>query len=135
MGLSYPCPLYVDIGTGLPIEMIAIVRKRYPANWKEISLQVRSQADWTCERCGAKQGEPHPITKSKVVLTVAHLGPNKHDKMDCSHGAALCQRCHLREDSEEHIANAKQTRGRKKREAMLSRGQLELIPNEELVEE
>lgn len=27
-------------------------RKRYPANWEEIALQVKSEANWTCEECG-----------------------------------------------------------------------------------
>lgn len=54
------------------------------------------------------------VWQSKVVLTVAHLGPNKHDKMDCSNLAALCQSCHLSYDLEDHIRHAKETRLKRK---------------------
>lgn len=99
--------------------------KRYPFDWGEISLRIRERAKWVCEWCGAKQGEPHPITGSKVVLTVAHVGPTKHDKLDCRDEVlfALCQRCHLNEDRDEHIANARATRDRKCR----ADGQLALL--------
>lgn len=34
------------------------IRKQdYPPNWKELSLQVRTEADWCCEWCGAPNGE------------------------------------------------------------------------------
>lgn len=68
----------------------------------------------------------------QIVLTVAHLGTphadgtpgDKHDKMDCrdENLAALCQRCHLNYDRDEHAANAAATRRRKRVEA----GQMEL---------
>ena len=60
--------------------------KNYPEDWKETSVFIRfHRAGGQCEcfgecghdhngRCGAKNGQPHPITGSKVVLTVAHLG-------------------------------------------------------------
>lgn len=47
---------------------------------------------------------------TKIVLTVAHVGPNKHDKSDCSSLEALCQACHLAEDFADHVANGKRTR-------------------------
>lgn len=69
----------------------------------------------------------------KIVLTVAHLGVDKpdgtpgdvHDKMDCRDDnlAALCQRCHLNYDRDEHIQNAAASRRRRRIEA----GQLELL--------
>lgn len=65
-----------------------------------------------------------PIRPTKIVLTVAHLGTihsdgrqgDKHDKMDCrdENLAALCQRCHLLYDIDEHITNASRTRERKR---------------------
>jgi hypothetical protein len=68
----------------------------------------------------------------KIHLTVAHLGVtrrdgsagDKMDKMDCrpENLAALCQRCHLRYDIDEHVYNSAITRRRKKVEA----GQMEL---------
>lgn len=67
------------------------------------------------------------------MLTVAHLGTvkpdgtpgDKHDKMDCrdENLAALCQRCHLRYDLDEHKANAAITRRNKK----LAAGQLAMF--------
>jgi 5-methylcytosine-specific restriction endonuclease McrA len=100
---------------------------RYPANWKEISLAIRERDHWRCKFCGAVNGQPHPVTKSKVVLTVAHLGidypdgrpGNKHDKQDVrpENLAALCQSCHLNYDRDEHKANAAYTRWQKKIEA------------------
>jgi hypothetical protein len=99
---------------------------RYPPDWREISLRVRIEANWRCEWCGAVNGRDHPETGSRVVLTVAHLGAeredgspgDKHDKMDVRRVnlAALCQRCHLNFDRDEHLANARETR-RRKREA------------------
>ena len=74
-------------------------RGRYPPEWAVISLWVRVCASWRCEWCAAVQGEPHPATGSKVVLTVAHLdhltGP---EDVRPSNLAALCQRCHNRLD-------------------------------------
>lgn len=100
---------------------------RYPANWKEISLRIREREGWCCKWCGAANGEPHPETGSKVVLTVAHLGVshsdgrpgNKHDKFDVrdENLAALCQRCHLNYDRDEHMYNAAMTRRRKREQA------------------
>ena len=107
--------------------------RRYPANWKQISLERRKAANWHCEWCGAANGKPHPETGSTVVLTVAHLGVthadgrpgDKHDKHDTrpENLAALCQRCHLNYDRDDHIAHAAETRRQKKKDA----GQLELF--------
>ena len=50
------------------------MRARYPKNWKLISRFIRHyRAKNKCEWCGALNGEPHPITGSKVVLTTAHV--------------------------------------------------------------
>lgn len=108
-------------------------KERYPNDWKEISLRIREREEWHCKWCGAANGKPHPTTGSIVVLTVAHLGTphadgtpgDKHDKMDVrdENLAALCQRCHLNYDRDEHMANAAKTRERKRREA----GQLQLL--------
>ncbi len=109
-------------------------KSRYPANWKEISLKIRAErAGWRCEWCNAENGKPHPVTGSKVVLTVAHLGTpypdgtpgNKHDKHDIrpENLAALCNYCHLNFDREDHIANAKRTRRLRQEKA----GQLRLL--------
>lgn len=108
---------------------------RYPGNWKEISLAIREAAGQRCEWCGAENGQPHPVTGSKVVLTVAHLGidkpdgspGDKHDKMDVRREnlAALCNRCHLAYDHPDHLRHAAETR----RQRQIDAGQL-VIPLE-----
>lgn len=96
---------------------------------------------WTEEEIAQADGdhpfngkEPKPI---RIVLTVAHLGVSKpdgspgdkHDKMDVrdENLRALCQRCHLLYDMDEHIANARKTRERKRAEALAATGQLNMF--------
>lgn len=94
-------------------------RERYPKDWKVISLEVRERAGWRCEgspaypNCRAANGEPHPVTLSRVVLTVAHLD---HQPEHCGEPGdrpnlkAMCQRCHLTYDAAHHAVNSAQTR-------------------------
>ena len=87
-------------------------RELYPDNWEEISLRVRTEAGWRCEGspdypdCRAENGKPHPITGSKVVLTVAHLD---HTPANCERDnlKAWCQRCHLNYDRKHRLAQLK----------------------------
>lgn len=120
--------------------MCPMRREAYPDNWEEISNYIRFvRAGGRCEGspdhpdCRAEHGKPHPETGSIVCLTTAHLGVPKpdgspgdpHDKMDVrlENLRAWCNRCHLNYDRDEHIANARATRDRKRRAA----GQLALI--------
>lgn len=65
---------------------------RYPMDWKRRSWFVRAyRAKWACEWCGAKQHEPHPITGSRVVLTVAHVWDHRPEAASLLNLAALCQ--------------------------------------------
>ena len=89
-------------------------RALYPKNWKTISLAIRERAGWRCEGspgvypdCRAVNAEPHPVTGSKVVLTVAHLD---HDETsaDPSNLRAMCQRCHNTYDLSNRRRNRKQ---------------------------
>lgn len=98
-------------------------RERYPANWRSISYTIRSlRAEWRCEcegecgwwhggRCAAEQGNAHPVTGSRVVLTVAHLD---HQPENCEPAnlRAMCQRCHLAYDRDHHRETAAETRRR-----------------------
>ena len=73
--------------------------KRYSKDWKKRSRFIRFvRARNKCENCDAENYEPHPITGSKVILTVAHLD---HDIINNSffNLKALCQRCHLKYDA------------------------------------
>ena len=76
----------------------------YPENWKEIVMQIRARSGGRCEGCGAENHQPHPITGSRVVLTVAHLD-HIPANVDLSNLRDWCQRCHLRFDAIEHSEN------------------------------
>ena len=89
-------------------------RNRYPDNWAEISQRIRvGRAGNRCEGspaypdCRAENGLPHPVTGSRVVLTVAHLN---HTPEDCREEnlRAMCQRCHLTYD---RVARSAKKRG------------------------
>ena len=112
-------------------------RHLYPSDWEQISIDIRYvRAGNRCEWCGAENHLPHPVTGSRVVLTVAHLGVDlpdgspgdKRNKMDCrpENLAALCQRCHLRYDIDEHVENSRVTRSLKRHQAASEAGQLRL---------
>lgn len=98
----------------------------YPKDWREISQRIRQQARWQCQKCGAVHGDPHPLTGSNVVLTVAHLD---HNPANCSdlNLMALCQRCHLRYDARLHAQHARETRQAKKLAAAKAAGQTTFI--------
>jgi hypothetical protein len=75
-------------------------RKRYPANWSsEVRPAILSRAVNRCEGspvypdCRAENHQPHPVTGSPVVLTIAHLD-HKPENCDPRNLRAWCQRCH-----------------------------------------
>jgi hypothetical protein len=81
--------------------------KHYHPKWRLISKLIRvNRAKNACEWCGAANYAPHPLTGSRVVLTVAHIDRNKHNNR-FHNLAALCQKCHLHHDLQQHIANRK----------------------------
>lgn len=107
-------------------------KRQYPSNWAEISRHIRyDRGGGQCEcwgECGLHQTHPGPrrcVERDRqpavwangiVILTVAHLCHNsKCDNLE--HLRAMCNRCHLRYDSEFHQKNAAETR-RLKVEAM-----------------
>jgi hypothetical protein len=120
--------------------------ENYPSNWKEISKRIRERDGQKCVQCGVNNGAfgcrdqdgnfyteedidrdgiaPGVILGKaiKIVLTVAHLDH------DCTHNdesnlAALCQRCHLALDADQHKTNAAATRLKKK----LAAGQIQMF--------
>ena len=102
-------------------------RHLYPENWKEISLAVRTNADWKCQKCGKpcrRTGqsindfldEHHELDAIAVhsnpirwCLTVAHLN---HTPSDCSleNLMAMCAPCHLKYDAVHHQRSRKTNR-------------------------
>ena len=101
-------------------------RDRYPPDWPEISARIRfERAGGRCEctgqcgvehssqdlipgRCTARHGEAHPVTSSRVVLTVAHLD-HTPENCDPDNLRAMCQRCHLTYDRKQHATTAYMT--------------------------
>jgi hypothetical protein len=91
-------------------------RALYPADWSTvIRPAILVRAGNCCEGsprypdCRARNGEPHPVTRSTVVLTVAHLD---HKPAHCApeNLRAWCQRCHLTYDAQHHAQTAALTR-------------------------
>lgn len=86
-------------------------RARYPKTWKAMVEAARERSRNQCEcvgqcgdeheggRCNALNGEPHPLTGSKVVLTLAHEHgvPLEEEAIDRMFHA--CQRCHNKYDA------------------------------------
>jgi hypothetical protein len=91
-------------------------RSRYPRDWKAIRASILARAGHRCEgspafpNCRAVNGEPHPVTGSRVVLTIAHLD---HQSENCSpeNLKAMCQRCHLHFDRHHHAETRRFLRG------------------------
>lgn len=97
----------------------------YPAHWKSLSRRIRyERAKGQCEcsgECGLHRTHPGPRrcvemdqqpaqwAKGTVMLTVAHLCQDSTCG-DEEHLKAMCQRCHLRYDVKQHVANAARTR-------------------------
>ncbi len=88
-------------------------RKRYPHGWRAISAEVKARAGGRCEGsplypdCRAVDGEPHPVTGSKVVLTVGHLDHTPENVGDAGARPNLrcwCQRCHNGYDAPHRLA-------------------------------
>lgn len=102
-------------------------RDRYPANWPDIAKAAKDAAQWLCicdGRCGwrncganaggffkcyAEHGEPHPITGTTAVLTVAHLD-HTPEHCDDDNLMPMCQGCHLSYDRQHHAETARATR-------------------------
>jgi 5-methylcytosine-specific restriction endonuclease McrA len=84
-------------------------RSRYPKNWPAISRAIRERAGNRCEECGAENGQPHPTTGSRVVLTCAHLD---HQPENCASAnlRAWCQKCHNAYDAPMRAAGIRERR-------------------------
>lgn len=97
---------------------------RYPGGstkspeWKAFRTSLLTRAGGRCEGtpqfpdCRAENGMAHPVTGSRVVLTIAHMD---HDEThaDPERCRALCQRCHLTWDAKHHAMNAAMTKRRR----------------------
>jgi 5-methylcytosine-specific restriction endonuclease McrA len=104
-------------------------RHRYPPDWRAIRAAILERAGHRCERCGV----PNRVWRNhrtdawthdaglaeawlldgdkiaRIVLTVAHLD-HTPEHNDPTNLRALCQRCHLAHDREQHRTTAYHTR-------------------------
>ena len=109
-------------------------QRRYPGGslqskpWKILRARILTRAYDRCEGspdypgCRARNGKPHPTTGSKVVLTIAHMDHDPANNRE-SNLRALCQRCHLFHDREDHA----RSRRRSEREALEAAGQARMF--------
>lgn len=86
-------------------------RARYPKLWKQMVAAAAERSGGRCEcdgkcgedheggRCNAINGEPHPVTGSKVVLTLAHEHGVPLEETSINRMFHACQRCHNRYDA------------------------------------
>jgi hypothetical protein len=90
---------------------------RYPKDWRQRRASVLERARHRCEGsprypdCRAENYQPHPVTGSRVILTIAHLDhtPEHNDPRNLR---AMCQRCHLTYDRAHHQETRRRTQGR-----------------------
>lgn len=86
-------------------------RKLYPSDWKDIAAGIRTRAGDRCEgspaypECRAVNGQAHPVTGSRVVLTVAHYPDHTPGNCAPENLHAWCQRCHNTMDAPHRLAN------------------------------
>jgi len=91
----------------------------YPDDWKLRSYFIRFiRANNRCEWCGAENYKPHPITKSKVILTTAHIYDYIGKPHQLLNLVALCQKCHNGYDAIRR-ARGRVERRRNKRQLLL----------------
>jgi hypothetical protein len=95
-------------------------KERYPRDWRIIRQRILERAGNRCEgspiypSCRARNGKPHPVTGSKVVLTISHYPDPDPRNCDPSNLAARCARCHLAIDRPHHLAVQKRNREAKR---------------------
>lgn len=84
---------------------------RYPKNWKEIRARILDRAGNKCEwpGCAVPNYSRHPVTHSRVILTIGHLNHTPEDVAD-SNLRAWCQLHHLAYDLEHHLQSAYRNR-------------------------
>jgi predicted HNH restriction endonuclease len=75
-------------------------KKRYPSDWQDIALSIKSEAQWCCRKCKKQCLRPREganlskSEKAKLTLTVHHADftPENNEK---SNLIPLCAPCHL----------------------------------------
>jgi len=109
-------------------------RHKYPSNWMNIRLKILERAGHKCEFCGVMNHDvgyrdrngkfwstPGHMADAaaldgdkiiKIVLTIAHIDhdPTNNDPENLK---ALCQKCHLNHDKDQHRLSRQKTRRKK----------------------
>ena len=68
----------------------------YPEDWASLSLRLREEMDWCCERCGVN------LRQRRNLLHVHHLDQRKHNNHRANL-AVVCALCHSMFPGHEHI--------------------------------
>ena len=74
-------------------------KSKYPDNWDEIALSVKTLAGWRCQICGKQCRKPGEMLDThRRTLTTMHLD---HDESNCESKNLLagCASCHCRYDA------------------------------------
>lgn len=106
---------------GIPNSLEVVRDPRHAEAWFEASYfwdQVACGRDWVmdvADQFGDNENGTTKLKSIKVVLTIAHLDHQPENNAP-ENLKALCQRCHLRYDSEQHQESARKTRANKKGE-------------------
>jgi hypothetical protein len=76
-------------------------RERYGDNWEAIALEIKTKANWICQKCGKQCIHPGEETsgldnseKAAKTLTVHHLD-RIPENSEPSNLIAVCTACHL----------------------------------------
>lgn len=81
----------------LPSNLVPkIESSKYTHDWDSISKNVRSQANWTCSKCGVQ------LSTDRRLLHVHHINGVKNDNRS-SNLRALCAVCHKNEHNHGHM--------------------------------
>lgn len=70
----------------------------YTVDWPEISLRLREQNNWSCERCGRDFNGP----ERQQLLHVHHINGTRYDNRP-ENLQVLCSICHSLEPQHEHM--------------------------------
>ena len=93
----------------MPIRASELNRYLPHTEWTALRRRILERARNCCEgspaypECRVPNRELHPVTGSKVVLTVAHVDQQAENNAD-DNLRAWCQRCHLKHYEEHHLA-------------------------------
>lgn len=111
-------------------------RGRYPKDWPAMRARAMHRAGNRCEcdgkcgleheggRCDALHGQPHPVTGSIVVLTLAHEHGVPLEETSIDRMFMGCQRCHNRYDAPMRAAGIRERREAERRRIADKAGQL-----------